>query len=72
MIRGSRITLRHVIEEDLPLIIQMATERSMGGEFASTRMSSPHQPLKRFAEAGYSSDPFERLMICDSARREDA
>jgi [ribosomal protein S5]-alanine N-acetyltransferase len=65
MIRGSKITLRHVVEADLPLLIRLATDRAMGGEFASMAMSSPHSVRKRFADDGYSSDAFERLMICD-------
>lgn len=65
MIRGSKVTLRHVTEEDLPLLIRLATDRAMGGEFASMKMSSPHSVRQRFADDGYSSDAFERLMICD-------
>jgi len=65
MIRGSKITLRHVIEADLPILIRLAAERVLGGEFASTKMSSPHSVRKRFADDGYASDGFERLMICD-------
>ncbi len=65
MIRGSRIGLRHVIEADLPLLIRAAADPLTRGAFASTEMRSPQSVRKRFAEDGFSSDTFERLMICD-------
>jgi ribosomal-protein-alanine N-acetyltransferase len=65
MIRGSRIALRHVVEADLPLLISAAADALIRGNFASTEMRSPHSVRKRFDEDGFSSDVFERLMICD-------
>ncbi|MEJ6003444.1 GNAT family N-acetyltransferase [Paucibacter soli] len=61
------ISLRHVRESDLPLLIEQATHTEWRGEFESTRMNGEQSIRKRFAEDGFSSEANERLLVCDEA-----
>jgi RimJ/RimL family protein N-acetyltransferase len=65
MIQSTRITLRHVVEADLPILARSASDPAMRGEHTSIRMTSPKRVQARFAEDGFSNDDHERLMICD-------
>jgi RimJ/RimL family protein N-acetyltransferase len=60
-----RVGLRHVTEGDLPLLIEAAGNPQMRGIHQPSRMGSPHDVRKRFAETGYSSEDGETLIICD-------
>lgn len=62
-----KITLRHVTENDLPLLCQLAASAEMRGEFESGLLRSPQAMRKRFAEDGFSSDAAERLLVCDES-----
>lgn len=62
-----QVSLRHVREEDLPLLCRMASDLNWRGEFESTLMRSPQFMRKRFAEDGFSSEAAERLMVCDAS-----
>lgn len=65
MIRSGRITLRHVAEADLPLLIRFANDSEARGEFALARLVSPAALRARFSENGFSDEKHERFMICD-------
>ncbi|MEI8326327.1 MAG: GNAT family protein [Betaproteobacteria bacterium] len=65
MIKHSRITLRHVTEADLPLLVQVSGDPVARGEFNPSRISSPHAITKRFQDSGFSSDEHELLLICN-------
>ena len=67
MIKHGRITLRHVTDADLPLLARSANDPEMRGPHTSSRLRSEQQMRKRFQETGYSSDEFEKLMICNEA-----
>ena len=69
MIRGPRVGLRHVIEADLPLLVQAAADPLARGDFSATQMANPLDIRKRFAETGYSTEDVEKLMICDAQDR---
>jgi len=62
-----QVSLRHVRESDLPLLIQQAAHTEWRGEFESMRMSGEQSIRKRFAEDGFSSDAAERLLVCDES-----
>lgn len=67
MIKNGRITLRHVEEADLPLLIRASNDVELRGENSPTRLRNPTQTHQRFKETGFSTDEFERLMICNEA-----
>jgi RimJ/RimL family protein N-acetyltransferase len=60
-----KVTLRHVVESDLPLLCRLEASSVGHGDFAPTRMTSPHSLLKRFEKDGFSSEEGERFMVCD-------
>lgn len=62
-----KISLRHVTENDLPLLCQLAASAEARGEFESGLLRSPQALRKRFAEDGFSSDAAERLLVCDES-----
>jgi RimJ/RimL family protein N-acetyltransferase len=65
MIKHARITLRHITEADLPLLVKAKTDPEAIGEHNPARLSSPHSIHKRFADTGFSTDDHETLLICD-------
>jgi len=67
MIKNLRVTLRHVTEPDLPLLVKVSGDAVARGEFNSSRITSPHAIQKRFDENGYSSDDHEMFLICNES-----
>jgi RimJ/RimL family protein N-acetyltransferase len=65
MIKHQRITLRHVTEADLPILIRMAGDPMANGAFNPCRLVSPHSVQKRFHDNGFSSDENEVFLVCD-------
>lgn len=66
MIRRGRIGLRHVGEADLPVLIASAADPQARGEWLPSRMRSPADLRKQFADDGFSSADHEMLLICDA------
>lgn len=67
MIKFGRITLRHVMEEDLPILARQSALQGAIEGAGPAKMTSPHEVRKRFLEDGYSSAQRERLVMCDEA-----
>lgn len=67
MIKHLRITLRHVTEPDLPILIRVSGDPVARGEFNPSRIASPHGIQKRFQDNGFSSDEHELLLICNES-----
>ncbi len=67
MIKHARITLRHVTEADLPILIRISGDPVARGKFNPSRIASPHAIQKRFNENGYSCDDLEMLLVCDES-----
>jgi RimJ/RimL family protein N-acetyltransferase len=65
MIKNLRITLRHVTEPDLPILIKVSADAVAHGEFNPSRITSPHAVHKRFFDNGFSSNDYELLLICN-------
>lgn len=65
MIKNLRITLRHVTEPDLPILVKVSGDPVAGGEFNPSRIASPHAIQKRFQDNGFSTDEYELLLICN-------
>jgi RimJ/RimL family protein N-acetyltransferase len=65
LIRYKRITLRHVSEDDLPILTRFASDLEMRGDFSITRLTSPEIVRKRFQETGFSEDRSEKFLISD-------
>lgn len=64
MLKGQRVGLRHVSEEDLPWLRRAVADPELRLPFAGSRMMSPHQVAQRWKDNGFSSDDAERLLIC--------
>ena len=67
MIKNSRVTLRHVTEDDLALLTQVSANPLARGEFNPTRIASPHSIRKRFQDNGFATDENEMFLICDES-----
>jgi RimJ/RimL family protein N-acetyltransferase len=65
MIKNLRINLRHVTEPDLPLLAKVSGDPVARGDFATSKVASPHAIQKRFQENGFSSDENELFLICN-------
>ncbi len=63
------ITLRHVCEDDMPLLIRAATDPAWRGAFAPGRVTAPAALWQRFRDNGFSSEDMERLMIVNAEGR---
>jgi RimJ/RimL family protein N-acetyltransferase len=63
MIKGPRVSLRYVTEEDLPLVCRMAADPDLRGEHLPSMVRSPHEVRKAFAEHGYAGDGLEMLLV---------
>jgi len=64
MLRGQRVGLRHITDEDLPWLKHVMSDPQVRGSFGGTRMTSPHEIDRRFREHGYACEDIERLLIC--------
>lgn len=64
-----RVTLRHVTESDMPLIIRSVTDPAWRGSFLASRITSPATLWQRFRETGFSSDDLERLLVINEEGR---
>ncbi len=64
MLKGRRVGLRHVAEEDLPWLQQASSDPQVRGPYLGSRMLSPHKVEQRWKESGFSSEDAERLLIC--------
>ena len=64
MIRGQRVGLRHVTEDDLPWLKRASSDPQMRGSFSGTRMTSPHRIDERWRQSGFASEDAEKLLIC--------
>ncbi len=69
MIPHGRITLRHATEADLPFLLRAMTDSRARGPHILSRIPSPHDVRKRFAENGYSSEEHEVLLVADESGR---
>jgi RimJ/RimL family protein N-acetyltransferase len=67
MIKSKRITLRHMIESDLPTLVPILTKSETRGVYNATRIGSPHAIEKRFREDGFSNADHEMLLVCDGS-----
>ncbi len=65
MLKGPRITLRHMAESDLPLFAAIRADPGAHGEHTQTDATSPTVVRKKFLETGYSTANSEVLLICD-------
>lgn len=64
MLRGQRVGLRYVNEDDLPWIKHANSDPQVRGPFMGTRMMSPHKVEARWKENGFVSEDAEKLLIC--------
>ncbi|MCE4556322.1 GNAT family N-acetyltransferase [Roseateles cellulosilyticus] len=64
MLRGQRIGLRHVTEEDLPWLKRTTGDPQLRGPFLGSRMLAPREVDRRWQENGFSGEDAERLLIC--------
>ncbi|KQY89133.1 MULTISPECIES: GNAT family N-acetyltransferase [Roseateles] len=64
MLRGQRIGLRHMTEDDLPWLKRMLGDPQVRGPFGGSRMTPPHQIDRRWQEHGFAGEDLERLLIC--------
>ncbi|MDR7330973.1 GNAT family protein [Roseateles asaccharophilus] len=64
MLRGQRVGLRHVTEQDLPWLKRAVGDPQVFGPFGGTRMMAPHEVDQRWKENGFVSEDVERLLIC--------
>ncbi len=63
------VTLRHVVEADMPLLVRAVTDPAWRGHFAPGRITSPATLWQRFRDNGFSSDDMERLMVLNEEGR---
>jgi [ribosomal protein S5]-alanine N-acetyltransferase len=63
------VTLRHVTESDMPLLIRAVTDPAWRGAFLPSRITSPATMWQRFRENGFSGEDMERLMIVNAEGR---
>jgi ribosomal-protein-alanine N-acetyltransferase len=64
MLRGQRVGLRHVTEDDLPWLKRMTGDPLVNGPFQNARVMTPHAVDQRWKDNGFSSEEAERLLIC--------
>ena len=62
MIKGKRITLKPLREEDVPLYASMLADPDMMGEYITARMMSEIAVKKRFSETGLFDEDGGRLV----------
>ena len=65
MIKGRRIALRHMTEQDLPLVYRMAADSDWRGQHLPSMLRSPHAVRKTFLESGYASEELEMFLVVD-------
>jgi RimJ/RimL family protein N-acetyltransferase len=65
MLKGKRVTLRHMQEADLPVFTAYRSNPGSHGEFNQTEGVSPVVSKQRLLETGYSTQSSEVFMICD-------
>jgi RimJ/RimL family protein N-acetyltransferase len=63
MIKGKRISLKPLREEDVPLYASMLADPDMMGEYITARMASETAVKKRFSETGLFDEEGGRLLI---------
>lgn len=59
------VTLRPVMEEDLPDLCRQMASAEGRTPFEPSKLHSAQAIRKRFAEDGYSNEQHERLVVCD-------
>lgn len=64
MLRGHRVGLRHVAEDDLPWLKRTLADPQVRGPYLGSRMMAPHKIDARWRDNGFSGDDAERLLIC--------
>lgn len=64
MIRGERVVLRTVREDDLPALYAFLTDLSTRGDHFPIRLLSEPALRRDFQETGFWSDASGRLLIC--------
>jgi RimJ/RimL family protein N-acetyltransferase len=64
MLRGTRVGLRHVTEDDLPWLKRTTSDPEIRGPFLGSRMMSPHAVEQRWKDNGFANEDAERLLIC--------
>jgi RimJ/RimL family protein N-acetyltransferase len=67
MIRGERVGLRYVTEDDLPWLKRTVGDTLLHGPFQNARLMTPHAVEQRWRENGFASEDAERLLICHLA-----
>ena len=67
MLRGTRVGLRYVREDDLPWLLRTSSDPEVRGPFMGTRMMTPHALHQRWKDNGFASEDAERLLICHLA-----
>ena len=63
MLRGQRVGLRHVTEEDLPWLKRAVGDPQVFGPFTGTRMMTPRAVEQRWKDNGFANEDAERLII---------
>jgi RimJ/RimL family protein N-acetyltransferase len=69
MLMGKKVSVRHVLEEDLPELLSQINDLEGRGDYSSKLMRAPMQFQKSFEENGLSSEKFEMLAIVDGQSR---
>ena len=64
MIRGQRVGLRYVTEEDLPWLKRTVGDPQVRGPYLGSRMMPPHKVDERWKDNGFANEDAERLLIC--------
>lgn len=64
MLRGQRVGLRYVTEDDLPWLKRSVGDPQVRGPFLGTRMMTPHAVDQRWKDNGFANEDAERLLIC--------
>ncbi len=64
MLRGQRVGLRYVTEDDLPGLKHAVGDPQVSGPFVGSRMTPPHVMDQRWKDCGFASEDAERLMVC--------
>jgi aminoglycoside 6'-N-acetyltransferase len=65
MIRGEKVILRPVKQEDLPLLQQWRRDPILEGEFNNFGMSAEGEVMRRFEQDGLFGSGYKSLMVTD-------
>ena len=64
MLRGQRVGLRYVTEDDLPWLKRTRGDPQIFGAHLGSRMMTPHAVEQRWKDNGFANEDAERLLIC--------